>query len=65
MLELHKCFGYTHQVKSPLLRLIPYIQKHALAFWSGMAGLLLARVFEATIPLLIKMGVDNIALGLE
>lgn len=48
-----------------LLRLLPYIQKHALRFWAGMAGLLFARVFEALIPLFVKRGVDEIAAGHE
>lgn len=53
-----------------LLRLLPYIQKHALRFWAGMAGLLFARVFEALIPWFVKKGVDRIdegqaALGLS
>lgn len=48
-----------------LLRLLPYIQKHALRFWAGMAGLLIARVFEAMIPLFVKQGIDEIAAGRE
>lgn len=48
-----------------LLRLLPYIQKHALRFWSGIAGLLIARVFENMIPLFVKHGVDEIAAGRE
>lgn len=47
----------------PLLRLLPYVRKHALQFWLGMAGLLGARIFEAFIPLLVKRGVDGIAAG--
>lgn len=43
-----------------LLRLLPYIRAHAWAFWSGMTGLLVARIFEAMIPMYIKMGIDNI-----
>jgi ATP-binding cassette subfamily B protein len=52
-------------MNSPLLRLLPYIQQHALPFWAGMAGLLLNRILEAFIPLLIKQGVDNIAHGAD
>ncbi|MEM7017735.1 MAG: ABC transporter ATP-binding protein [Pseudomonadota bacterium] len=44
-----------------LLRLLPFIQKHAWAFWGGMFGLLIARVFEALIPLFVKEGVDAIS----
>lgn len=46
-----------------LLRLLPYIRAHAWAFWPGMAGLLLARVFEAMIPMYVKMGIDTITAG--
>jgi ATP-binding cassette, subfamily B, multidrug efflux pump len=46
-----------------LLRLLPYVRKYARQFWFGMFGLLGARIFEALIPLLVKRGVDNIALG--
>ena len=44
---------------SNLLRVMPYIQHHALAFWGGMAGLLLARIFEALIPYYLKEGIDR------
>lgn len=47
----------------PLLRLLPYLREHALAFWLGMAGLLGARVFEALIPIFVKQGVDRIDAG--
>lgn len=46
-----------------LARLLPYVRKYSLQFWSGMAGLLIARVFEAMIPLFVKQGVDRIADG--
>lgn len=52
-------------MNSPLFRLLPYIQQHALPFWSGMVGLLSARILEAIIPLMIKQGIDNIASGVE
>ncbi len=43
-----------------LLRLLPYIKRHAWAFAAGMAGLLVARFFEAMIPWFIKTGIDNL-----
>jgi ATP-binding cassette subfamily B multidrug efflux pump len=46
-----------------LLRLYPYIQRSALPFWTGMVGMVVARIFESMIPLYVKMGVDNISTG--
>lgn len=46
-----------------LLRLLPYIKANAWAFTFGMLGLLVARVFEALIPLFVKRGVDLITEG--
>lgn len=46
-----------------LLRLMPYFQQHAWAFWTGISGLLVARIFEAMIPLYVKEGIDAIAAG--
>ena len=43
-----------------LLRLTPYIKQHIWAFTFGILGLLGARIFEALIPLYVKMGIDNI-----
>jgi len=43
-----------------LLRLTPYIRQHIWAFSFGMFGLLVARIFEALIPLYVKMGIDNV-----
>ena len=48
---------------SPLLRLMPYHQRYGSAFWSGAAVLLLARVFEALIPLFLRDSIDAIAAG--
>jgi len=48
-----------------LLRLMPYFREHAWAFAIGIVGLLVARVFEALIPLYVKQGVDSIASGRE
>ncbi len=46
-----------------LRRLFPYLSRYAAPFWIGNGGLLLARVFEAFIPLLLKIGIDDIAAG--
>ena len=40
---------------------MPYIQRHAWAFWGGMVGLLAARIFEALIPYYLKIGIDTLA----
>lgn len=51
---------------SPLARLLPYHARHALPFWLGMAGLLIARIFEAMIPVYLRDGIDRVeaALGM-
>ena len=41
--------------------LLPYIRPHAWVFALGIAGLFLARVFEALVPLFLKQGIDSIA----
>ncbi|MBS04266.1 MAG: hypothetical protein CMQ24_16390 [Gammaproteobacteria bacterium] len=46
-----------------LLRLMPYLRQHAWAFGIGFIGLFAARIFEAMIPLYLKMGIDRIADG--
>lgn len=46
-----------------LLRLIPYIRAHIWAFSFGITGLLVARIFEAMIPMYVKMGIDNLTQG--
>ncbi|MBD3647142.1 MAG: ABC transporter ATP-binding protein, partial [Pseudomonadales bacterium] len=46
-----------------LLRLLPFIKQHAWAFWSGMIGLGLARVFEVQIYRYFAMGIDRLELG--
>ncbi len=48
---------------TPLRRLLPYHDRYKLPFWGGMCGLLAARVFEATIPLFLRDGIDRIASG--
>jgi len=46
-----------------LLRLLPYLSRYRLPFCLGNGGLLLARVFEAIIPLLLRQGIDSIVAG--
>jgi ATP-binding cassette subfamily B protein len=46
-----------------LLRLLPYYRRHRGELWAGLALLLLARVFEALIPQLLRFGIDGIAKG--
>tara|TARA_R110002072_G_scaffold20841_3_gene75135 strand:+ start:5371 stop:7167 length:1797 start_codon:yes stop_codon:yes gene_type:complete len=46
-----------------LLRLLPYIKANVWAFTFGMIGLLVARVFEAMIPMFLKQGIDRITVG--
>lgn len=43
---------------SPLRRLLPYHDRYKGPFWFGMAGLLMARVFEAAIPIYLRDGID-------
>ena len=44
---------------TPLRRLLPYHDRYKVLFWGGMCGLLAARVFEATIPLFLRDGIDR------
>ena len=46
-----------------LLHLLPYLTRYKLPFWLGIGGLLLARVFEALIPLYLRQGIDSVADG--
>ncbi|HKE11475.1 MAG TPA: ABC transporter ATP-binding protein [Myxococcota bacterium] len=46
-----------------LLRLVPYYRRHRGELWAGLALLLLARLFEALIPQLLRVGIDGIAKG--
>lgn len=47
----------------PLLRLLPLINEHWLAFWGGLALICTGRVFEAGVPLMIRLGINRIAAG--
>lgn len=49
----------------PLFRTFSYLKRYALPFWTGISGLLLARVFEGAIPYFVKLGIDRITLGSE
>ncbi len=50
---------------TPLRRLLPYHRRYWVPFWLGISGLLLARVFEALIPLYLRDGIDLIDGGLR
>jgi len=50
-------------VATPLRRLLPYHQRYRTPFWAGMGGLLVARLFEAAIPLFLRDGIDLIVAG--
>jgi len=51
--------------RTPLARLLPYHRRYVVPFWSGIAGLLLARVFEALIPLYLRDGIDRLSQGVS
>ncbi len=46
-----------------LLRLLPYAREHRTALVLGNGLLLLARVFEAFVPQLLRVGIDGLAEG--
>jgi len=48
---------------TPLRRLLPYHDRYKVPFWGGMVGLLSARLFEATIPLFLRDGIDRMLSG--
>ena len=43
---------------TPLRRLMPYHHRYRQPFWIGMFALVVARVFEAAIPLFLRDGID-------
>lgn len=45
----------------PLRRLLPLVHEHWLAFWGGMALICLGRVFEAGVPLMVRLSINRIA----
>jgi ATP-binding cassette subfamily B protein len=53
----------TRAEPSPLRRLIPLVQEHKLMFWGGMVLICLGRVFEAWMPLFVRMGIDRMTAG--
>jgi ATP-binding cassette subfamily B protein len=48
---------------SSLLRLTIYLKRYAFSFGMAVLGMIVARIFEGTIPLFVKMGIDRIAEG--
>src|SRR5438105_15600224 len=44
----------------PLRRLLPLVHEHWLAFWGGMALICLGRVFEAGVPLMVRLSINRI-----
>jgi len=46
-----------------LKRLLPYIYRYKIYFFAGLVGLLIARVFEAYIPLFLRQSIDSITAG--
>ena len=46
-----------------LVRLIVYIQQYAWTFWLSVAGMLIARLIEGSIPMFVQKGIDAIASG--
>jgi ATP-binding cassette, subfamily B, multidrug efflux pump len=47
--------------QSPLWRVLPYINRHGLRYWPGLALLCSSRLIEAIIPLYLKVGIDRLA----
>ena len=48
---------------TPLRRLMPYHHRYRQPFWIGMSALVVARVFEAAIPLFLRDGIDAMVAG--
>ena len=46
-----------------LVRLVVYIQQYAWTFWLSVAGMLIARLIEGSIPMFVQKGIDAIASG--
>jgi ATP-binding cassette subfamily B protein len=44
----------------PLRRLLPLLNEHWLAFWGGMALICLGRLFEAGVPLMVRLSINRI-----
>ncbi len=44
----------------PLRRLLPLVNEHGWAFWGGMALICLGRVFEAGVPLMVRLSINLI-----
>jgi ATP-binding cassette, subfamily B, multidrug efflux pump len=50
---------------TPLRRLLPYHTRYKAPFWAGIGALLVARFFEALVPLFLRDGVDAVVAGRE
>jgi ATP-binding cassette subfamily B multidrug efflux pump len=50
-------------VATPLRRLMPYHHRYRQPFWIGMFALVVARAFEAAIPLFLRDGIDAMVAG--
>jgi ATP-binding cassette subfamily B multidrug efflux pump len=46
-----------------LKRLLPYLNRYKFPFWGGLTGLVVARVFEAFVPIFLKRAIDSIIAG--
>jgi ATP-binding cassette subfamily B multidrug efflux pump len=46
--------------RHPLKRLLPLVHEHWLAFWGGMALICIGRVFEAGVPLMVRLSINRI-----
>jgi len=46
-----------------LKRLLPYLHRYKYPFWGGLIGLVVARVFEAFLPIFLKRAIDSIIEG--
>ncbi len=44
----------------PLRRLLPVVNEYGLAFWGGLALICAGRVFEAGIPLMVRLSINRI-----
>lgn len=44
----------------PLRRLLPLVNEHWLAFWGGMSLVCLGRVFEAGVPLMVRLSINRL-----
>ena len=50
----------TRQGMHPLRRLLPLVHEHWLEFWGGMALICTGRLFEAGVPLMVRLSINRI-----